>query len=63
MTSVDVQSAVAGGTEDDQKKQGTHKEHFSQLSDRFRELIDRGAATPDRYKQLCFTLLKSFEGI
>lgn len=63
MRDVDVGSAIAGGTEDDQRKQGTHKEHFSRLSEQFHELVENGAATPDRYKQLCITLLKSFEAI
>lgn len=63
MPEVDAASAVAGGTENDQKRLGTHKEHFSRLSDQFKELMEHGAATPERFKQLCFTLLKSFEGV
>lgn len=63
MPDVDVQSSVAGGTEEDQRKDGTHREHFSRLTDQFQKLVEYGAATPERYKQMCFTLLKSFEGV
>lgn len=63
MVDVDVASAVAGGTFDDQRKQGTHREHLSRLSDQFARLMESGAATPERYRELCSTLLRSFEGL
>lgn len=63
MADIDVASAVAGGTADDQQKQGTHPQHTAKLTAQFATLIAEGAATPQRYQELCFTLLKSFEAM
>jgi len=63
MANMDVDSSVAGGTETDQARYGTHDTHYAKLVDRFRELEEGGAADGARFKTVCFQLLKSFEAL
>jgi len=50
-----------GSTGTDQKRHGSHKEHYAKLIDSFKELEALAAADGARFKTLVFTLLKAYE--
>jgi len=48
---------------DSQKKQGTYRQHLSQLMMDFSKLMENGGGTKDTFERMLAHLLKSFEGV
>ena len=61
MSEIDVESRLLGGTEDDQKKFGTYKEHFYRLREQFRALMVAGAANPITFENMFYAVLSGLE--